>query len=450
MTAAHSTTICAALACTALLGASLVTGPADATSAPPVARGGNPTGTAAGSRPNGVGNLEVSLSLTADGRVQVGWRRPAPPEKLENFVVKVGMNRLLDNKVKHYHVSRKTQSLVVPQAYGAVTDSGNFTFVKVTVHRKNGEHGSSPTKWIEAPIASTCTAATDDRVTVGTFNIRNWQAEERKGDHTYPWDVRGPHVVRQILNSNVHAVAIQEASGPEHAGFGPREQDEWLIQQLNAQDPAGPVWADALTDDYYKNPGGTPGLKGTRVFYDTRQFSVLDRGLYRLKVPGLKSDSLMPWALLQSTSQQSAPFVLTSNHLFQGEDKQAWDFRTQQVAQMVADVQDLWNRFQSQVIVAGDLNETANSNPYNQVQLRLLQMGMFDASATTNIVNAEFSTTNGLEFPVRPTPNRRDYLLTYGSVKGSCQYTNLAYRDATSVASDHFMQKATLPLPAFP
>jgi hypothetical protein len=411
---------------------------------------GNPTGTAAGSLGNGSGNLKVSLDLTPDGQVKVSWTRPAPATALKKFVVKVGPNRLLDNLVKSFKVARTKQSLIVPQAFGVLPDSGNFTFVKVVVYRRTGQVGASPTKWIEAPIVSTCTAAPDDQVTVGTFNIRNWQAEARKGNHTYPWEVRGGNVIKQIIDSGARAVAIQEASGPENIGYGPIEQDEWLIQQLNAQDPAGPVWADALTDDYYKNPGSTPGLKGTRVFYDTRQFSVLDRGLYRLMVPGLKSDSLMPWALLQSTSQQSAPFVLTSNHLFQGEDKQAWDFRTQQVAQMVADVQDLWNRFQSQVIVAGDLNETANSNPYNQVQLRLLQMGMFDASATTNIVNAEFSTTNGLEFPVRPTPNRRDYLLTYGSVKGSCQYTNLAYRDATSVASDHFMQKATLPLPAFP
>jgi endonuclease/exonuclease/phosphatase family metal-dependent hydrolase len=448
MTAAQFTTIRAALACTTLLGASLVAGPVDATSAPAAARGGNPTGTAAGSRPNGAGNLHVSLSLTADGRVRVGWQRPAPPQKLENFVVKVGMNRLLDNKVTRYHVSRKAQSLVVPQAFGAVADSGNFTFVKVTVHRKNGKHGSSPTKWIEAPIANTCTAAADDRVKVGTFNVRNWQAEERKGNHTYPWDVRGPHVVGQIIRSDVHAIAIQEASGPEHAGFGPREQDEWLLHELNARDSAG-EWADALPDDLYKNPGGKPGLKGTRVFYDRTQFRLLDRGLYRMHVHGLPADSLMPWALLQSTTGPSAPFVLTSNHLDQGEDRTSWDFRYQQVTQMVANVQALHARFGTQVVVAGDLNETANTNPYNQAHKRLIEAGLFDAFATTNLVNGEYSTTNGLDFPVRPTPNRRDYILTYGSVRGSCKYKNVSYVHASGVASDHFMQWATLPLPAY-
>src|SRR4051794_11795861 len=136
---------------------------------------GNPTGTAAGSLANGSANLKVSLDLTADGRVKVSWTRPAPATALKRFVVKVGPNRLLDNLVKSFKVARNKQSLIVPQAFGVLPDSGNFTFVKVFVYRKTGQVGASPTKWIEAPIASTCTAAPDDQVTVGTFNIRNWQ-----------------------------------------------------------------------------------------------------------------------------------------------------------------------------------------------------------------------------------------------------------------------------------
>ena len=444
MTTPVSLTLRVALACAAVL----LTALAAPATAGPAERAVNPTGVKAGSRPNGVGNLQVGLSATPDGQVQVTWRRPAPPSKLRNFVVKVGVNRQLNKQVRKYRVGRSAQSLVVPHAAGVVPDSGNYTFVKVTVFRTGNRHGSSPTKWIQAPTTSACTAAPDDRVTVGTFNVRNWQAESRKGNKTYPWGVRGPNVVTQILRSGVRAIAIQEASGPENAGFGPREQDEWLLHELNQRDRAG-QWADALPDDAYKNPGGKPGLKGTRVFYDRTRFRLLDSGLYRIHVPGLPSDSLMPWALLQSTTGQSAPFVLTSNHLDQGEDRRSWKFRYEQITQTIQHVRTLSATFGTQVIVAGDLNETANTRPYNQAQQRLLEAGLFDAFATTNVVNARYGTTNGLDFPVRPTPNRRDYIMTFGSVRGSCKYKNVAYTRARDVASDHFMQWATLPLPAY-
>jgi len=441
-----------------LLAGVLVAGLAPAGPAPAAEprRGSGVTGTAPGSQPNARGNLRLSLALTADGSVAVRWKRPTAPSQLTRFVVKVGVNRRLDNLVKSYQVSRTSQSLVVPHASGVLPDSGNYTFVKVVVHRRSGQVGASPTKWIEAPIASRCTAARGDRVTVGTFNIRNWLTESRKRNKAYPWNVRRGNVVHQILHSGARAVAIQEASGPANAGFGRLEQDDYLRRQLNRRDPDRHArWRDALSDAAYKNPGGRPGLKGTRVFYDRNRFRLLASGLYRLQAPGLRSDSLMPWARLQvvhgvrSTTGLAAPFVLTSNHLDQGEDRASWDHRTHQIAQTADHVRELYQRFGDQVIVAGDLNETANTNPYNQAQLRLLEIGMFDAFATRNIRNAAFPTTNGLHFPVRRTPNRRDYLLTYGSVRGSCFYRNVVFRRPTQASSDHFMQVATLPLPPY-
>jgi endonuclease/exonuclease/phosphatase family metal-dependent hydrolase len=412
------------------------------------ARAAGTQGTGPGSQPNGRGNLHVSLARTSDGTITVSWKRPTEAAKLEKFVVKVGVNRRLDNLVKSYAVSPTAQSLVVPPAYGVLPDSGNYTFVKVVVHRRSGQVGASPTKWIEAPILSRCTAARDDRVTVGTFNIRNWLTEERKRNKRYPWTVRRANVIHQILHSGAHAVAIQEASGPENHGFGGLEQDEYLLRRLNAKDPdKNARWRYALSDAAYRNPGGRPGLKGTRVYYDRNKFRLLDSGLFRLPAPGLPSDSLMPWARLQAVDGRSAPFVLTSSHLDQGEDRASWGHRTHQIAQTADHVLELYNRFGDQVIVAGDLNETANTNPYNQAQLRLLEIGMFDAFATRHRTNAAFPTTNGLSFPVRRTPNRRDYILTYGSVRGSCSYKNVVFRRPAQASSDHFMQVATLPLP---
>ena len=114
---------------------------------------------------------------------------------------------------------------------------------------------------------------------------------------------------------------------------------------------------------------------------------------------------------------------------------------------MIRVARDLRNRFHDQVIIAGDLNSTANTKPYNNVQRALLRAGMYDAYASKHIAGGKYPTTNMFKFPVRPTPHRRDYILTFGAVRGSCGYRNMAYTQRSRVASDHFMQVASLPLP---
>jgi len=405
-------------------------------------RRANPTGTAAGSQPNGAGNLKVSLGSTVDGKLRVSWKRPAPAGKLAKFVVKVGPNRQLDSRVRTYKVKGRKQSIAVDRAFGATGASGNYSFVRVTVYRKAGSHASSPTKWIQAPVASPCTAAPGDQVTVGTFNVRTWAADGRKGTADFNWNVRGDNVIREILASGVRAIAIQEASGPSDKGFGPREQDEWILDKLNSTDPTqGARWVDALTDDDYT--GG--GLVGTRVFYDASRFTKLASGLYRIPDPSAV-DSLVPWVRLQATGGGQAPFILTSNHLDTGERPGDYATRGRQVQKLIDILRSLQAQYGGQVVMAGDLNSTANTKPYNNVQYALLGAGLYDSYATSQITNAEYSTSNNFNFPVRPTPGRRDYIMTLGPVQGSCAYRNQAYTSVSQVASDHFLQVATLPL----
>lgn len=405
-------------------------------------RATNPTGTAAGSQPNGAGNLKVSLTSTDDGRVRVSWKRPAPAGKLAKFVVKVGPNRQLNTRVHTYKVKGRKQSITVDRAFGTTGASGNYSFVRVTVYRKAGSHASSPTKWIQAPVASPCTAAPEDQVTVGTFNVRTWVADGRKGTSRFNWHVRGDNVIREILASGVRAIAIQEASGPSDRGFGPREQDEWILDKLNSTDGTpGARWVDALTDDDYKGRG----LVGTRVFYDASRFTELAAGLYRISDPSAV-DSLVPWVRLQAAGGTQAPFILTSNHLDSGEKRGDYATRGRQVQKLIDILRTLQAQYGGQVVMAGDLNSTANTKPYNNVQHALLGAGLYDSYATSQITNGRYSTSNNFNFPVRPTPGRRDYIMTLGPIQGSCAYRNQAYTSVSRVASDHFLQAATLPL----
>ena len=104
----------------------------------------NPTGTRAGSIPNGVGNLKVSLKATSDGRIRVSWKRPGRAKNFKKFVVRVGPSRALDVRTRSYKVSPRRHSIVVKRAVDTSTASGNYTFVRVQAFRKKGGAAAAP------------------------------------------------------------------------------------------------------------------------------------------------------------------------------------------------------------------------------------------------------------------------------------------------------------------
>jgi endonuclease/exonuclease/phosphatase family metal-dependent hydrolase len=385
------------------------------------------------------GGLAVRLANTVDGRIRVSWKPPAGPSTVRGFVVRVGPNRALTTKTRSTAVSRARHSAVVSRAFGATTASGNFSFVKVLVKRKNGRTGSSSTTWIQAPPEAGCSSPS--RVTVGSFNVRTW-AEKTPDARRFPWNVRGPRVIRQILNSGVGVVAIQEASGQAGRGYGKLRQNTWILRHLNAESD-GAHWQDVLSDDAYNG-----GLVGTRLFYDANRFSKLEAGLADLTTRGSVRRSPAPWARLRAVDGRQSPFVMISAHLQRGESRKDFRVRGRQADKLIAVSRQLRDRYNDQVILGGDLNSTVYSKPYNNVQLKLLRAGFYDAFATADLRGSGFPTTNDFDFPVRATPHRRDYLMSLGLERGSCQYRNRAYRSASNAASDHFMQVATLPLPA--
>ncbi|WP_244928125.1 hypothetical protein [Nocardioides sp. W7] len=434
-----------------LLGGTLLSTPAHAHQEAAERRNANPTGTASGSARNGTGNLKVHLAATNDGRIKVTWERSRRVAGFKRVAVKVSPSRKMNVKVRSYRVSRKRHAKVVSHAFGAVPASGNYSFVKVVGYRRDGSKTASPAKWIQAPITAACTAAPQDQVTVAAFNVRSWAADRNLGPRRN-WTLRGDNVVSEILRSGAHALAIQEASGSERLGFSNKPQRRWILDRLNDVDPDRSArWVDALDDEAYRPPKGRrPGLVGTRVFYDASKFRKLDSGLARIVDPGFNKDSLIPWARLQSVSGDQAPFVLTSNHLRVGVvgSRKEWKIRARQVVKTIQILRSLQSRFGDQLILGGDLNSTANTLPYNNVHRALMRAGFYDAYATRRIAGGKFPTTQDSRFPVYRTPLRRDYLLTLGAVKGSCGYRNQVYNRRSQIASDHFLQAATLPLPA--
>ncbi|MBA2952972.1 hypothetical protein GON03_01520 [Nocardioides sp. MAH-18] len=438
----------AALVLTALTAAS-ATGasarPADTRADRPVPKLGNATGTAAGSAPNGAGNLKMSLAPTPDGKIRVTWKRPAPAKQIRKWTVTVGPSRSLNTKTQTFNVKRNKQSLVIPHAFGATPESGNYSFVQVTIYRTRGTKASSPTKWIQAPVNYPCTASPANQVSVATFNVRGWDKEPASSQ--FSWSLRGANAAAQILSSGAKVVAIQEANGQADMGFGPVRQHQWLLDQMNAVDPdPNHKWVDALGDDYYRRGGG---LVGTRIFVDSAKFTVLDRGLERLNGGDGKGDSLLPWARLQAVGATQPAFYFAGTHLRVGEDASAFQAREVQLKTLIPFLTTVQARSGEQVILGGDLNSSINSTPFNHVQIALLNAGFYDSFAAASIQNAQYGSTFAFRFPLRITPYRRDYLMSLGPVKGSCFYKNQVPADASQVASDHFLQLATFPLATY-
>jgi hypothetical protein len=421
----------------------LAAGPAPAAPPDSARRATNPTGVAAGSRPNGADYLGLSLQNTAQG-LRVSWARP--PGKVKGYIVRVGINRLLDARVRTYRVGARRRAVVVPHSYGATSASGNYSFVKLQVAWRNRRGlGASPTKWIQAPLGATCPAGRT-QVRIGTFNIRGWQQDV--GRTHFDWNARKARVVSTILSSGARALSIQEASGRVRrlAQYGPDDQWRMLIRLLNAAPGSSGQWRDAYGAEYSRNGGRI----GTRVIYDGAVYEAVPDGSGRSYGVATVSGAIItwiPWVHLRH-KETGGRFYLVAAHLDDKNTVAAYTMRGRQTDQLISLVRTLHRNGGSreQVFLAGDFNSTGNTKPDNNVQVKLMQAGFYDSFATTRISRPQYGTTNNFSFPVRATPSRRDYIMSYGPLKGSCAYWNLAYTRAAEVASDHFMQAASLPI----
>lgn len=403
------------------------------------------------------GYLDVHLSNTADGRIQVRWAGKSSSGYIKRWIVTTSTSRSMRQHAARYKLRATARSAVVPHASLVTPASGDYTFVTVTMvprKRRIGTH-HSPTGWIKAPV-TVVPPGTAPRVTVGTFNVRTWNDEGPKSG-PYSWETRRPKVVSTILESGASVVAIEEASGSAASAggtYGDRRQWNDLVDGL------GGSWA-VTYPTAYKNAEDTlpPGRQGTRIVYDADKVALLagaaDSGSLPVAATTPKGVCWVPWAHFEDLATGKR-FWFLSVHLTPGDDKASgpfplWTNRNAQARAVIAKVVQLHAATpEEQVIVGGDLNSTIYTFPDNGVHRIFVDADFYDAFASPVVDKGQYPTTNSLRFPVAPSPHRRDYLLTYGPYQGSYSYENLAYTTATgspyAVGSDHFMQVATLPI----
>lgn len=433
MSSSRSSLARAGVVCTALA----LVGPIGLLTVPSAASAG---ASATASTANGEGNLGVSLTPTTDARIKVSWKPPAPTDRLRQWVVRTSTARTMGPDLRTYTAAAGATSLVVPRAAMVTSASGDSSFVKVQLIRSDGSSGYSPTKWIKAPVV--VAPASDTKVTMGTFNVRSWNVESSPAD-LRSWKNRRDDVVRTISSSGADVVTLQEAGGSVGHGYGDIRQWDDLLSRL----PGNWRLAD---DKRYDSTHGSDvgGRQGTRILYDGGRYTELGHGALEAAGQTRTAPAWTPWVKLQDT-RSLKKFYVISVHLENGKDaagsRRYYDLRLAQATVAIDLAKKLWSSDGNEVFVAGDLNSTALTLPDNGVHRAFVKAGFVDAFSTGQVTNGAYPTTNNFDFPVVESPIRRDYIMSYGPLRGAYWFRNLAYQTDTNAASDHFMQVSQLP-----
>ncbi|WP_026146076.1 hypothetical protein [Nocardioides sp. Iso805N] len=380
---------------------------------------------------NGHGLYKVRLANTADGRILVTWKwKKSASKRLKNWKIVTSTSRTTKTDVRVYHAKRKKRSIVVSHAASVTPASGDYTFIKVYTVPKHGKKHGSATHWIQAPV--TARPAGRGRVTIGSYNVRN-AALDKSGPHS--WANRGPKVIATIKSSGAGIVNVQEASGDSANSSGA------YLSQLD--DIAAGTGLSLVHGDhvFFKDARGNgSGSQGTRILYNARLYSMSDPGF-----EGLTGNRFIEWALFTDRTTGER-FWDVSMHLYNGTKPSFEAIRVQEAKQIITRVRQLRSTNGAEVFLAGDSNSTIYTKPKGLVHRTFIGAGFYDAFATTSIANQAYPTTNDFSFPVKPSPHRRDLILSYGGPRGSYWYKNMFYNSAAQLASDHFMQVAQLPL----
>ena len=399
------------------------------------------------------GFLDLRLSNVDAGHLKVAWTAASS----YRYTVAVSGSRVDGAPTKEYDQGSApagtSLSMTVPNAPGATPESGAYTYVRIIARRSGG---TTRTRWewlLPAPVAP---PAGGDSVKVATFNIRTWGADSSQKART-SWTNRRARVVKQMVNSGAGVFLLQEASGsPKSRVAGKR----WQYQDLASRMPDRYALARRST---YTYKGRTAGAQGNRIIYDASRYAKRDAGYFRMPGGTIRANRWVPWVLLRS-KQTGSEFYAMSMHFKSGDDRPGsytyFRIRQTQAARMVSKAQALANHGRT-VYAGGDFNSTSNSLPYNGVQQAFMDAGFYDGFSTQSITNGQYPTTNGFRFPVKEQPYRRDYVLALHpkdrgdvsadrSMGGSYAFSNRVYNSESSVASDHFMQAASMPVKSGP
>ena len=375
---------------------------------------------------DGHGLYKVRLANTADGRIQVKWKwKKSASKRLKKWKIVTSTSRKMDTDVKVYRAKAKKRSAVVNPAASVTPASGDYTFVKVYTVPKHGKKHGSATHWIQAPV--TAVPAGRGSVVIGTFNVRDADLDP-SGAHS--WANRRQNVFDTIKASGAGIVNLQEASGMSKDARGAH------LSQLD--DIATGTGLTAASSSFFDL--GSTASQGTRILYDASRYDIANEG-HAL----LTGNRFIEWAEFTEKSTQLR-FWDVSMHLYSGTKPSFEAIRVDEARQIIAKVQQLHAGDGAEVFLAGDSNSTIYTKPKGLVHRTFIGAGFYDAFATTAITDQAYPTTNDFDFPVKPSPHRRDLILSFGGPQGSYWYRNMFYNSAAQSASDHFMQVAQLPV----
>ena len=341
--------------------------------------------------------------------------------------------------------------MTVPNAPGATPESGAYTYVRIIARRSGG---TTRTRWewlLPAPVAP---PAGGDSVKVATFNIRTWGADSSQKART-SWTNRRARVVKQMVNSGAGVFLLQEASGsPKSRVAGKR----WQYQDLASRMPDRYALARRST---YTYKGRTAGAQGNRIIYDASRYAKRDAGYFRLPTDSMSTNRWVPWVLLRS-KKTGAEFYAMSMHLTSGDDKPGLhpllrlppeaghqDGQQRQGARRQRPHRLRRRRLQLDQQPAA-LQQRAPDLRGRRLLRRLLDLRH---QPDERVVPDD----ERLPVPGHEQPYRRDYVMALhptakGDVAadpdlaGSYAFKNYVYQSMSSVASDHFMQSATMPV----
>ncbi|KQW47318.1 hypothetical protein ASC77_12650 [Nocardioides sp. Root1257] len=397
--------------------------------------------------PAQAGDLHVKLTNNGDGTIHVDWD-PAVGVG-STYKVQIATDRGSKTHVQTFDVpgNGAQTELDVPHADLVTPASGDYTFVTVLIDRHgNGKNSGTPTTWIKpTPVVPPATGST---IKMATFNTRIWRAADRKDKKTLiSWNVRRKKIVATIKATAPGVVLLQESSGAAKLRVAGKL---WQFQDIANRLPK--KYKLSVQGLYTNARGLAIGSQGSRIIVDTSRYSVVKTGYVQPPAFSPTQTRFMPWALLRvrATGEE---FYVASAHLQSGADKpgqtRLYDMRQKQTDYINAQLALLAASGRG-VYLGGDFNSTSNTKPDNNVHRTLVADGWYDGFATTTVSGAAYPTTNDFDFPVKPGPFRRDYLMSLGAPQGSYGYTNHFYNSGTKFASDHFMQSATFPIGAGP
>lgn len=377
------------------------------------------------------GYRNMTLTATKSGTILVKWKKTTNVKKYEIRTYKTSN---LKSVAKKYTVSKKKTSVAVRPAPGAGRNTGNYTWVKIFVHKTSGSVVSAPLQKVR--MASQ-TPRSSNRATIATYNVRTAHSEIRGNT----WAQRKSAVANDILKSGAGIISIQEA--------GAHIRNWWQFHDL--MDMVSSKYA-SVTRELYVHKGQTLGKQGTRILYDQSRFTLVDHGSWVL--PGLARDKggntrWAAWALMHDVNT-GKPLYVVSAHFdnrkestaSQKKSKPYHKLRVKQADSLIKNIRAL-AKGGTQVVLAGDLNTNLYSFPSNAVHTKFIRAGFYDTYAAPKNINEYYATSNGFK-KAKASAARTDYILTYGGQKGAYSYKNWIVKSGR-IPSDHFMQTATVP-----